>query len=42
MGEQRQWWEIESIQNGVMKWKALNQDSDGSTYTETVEMTKVE
>ena len=42
MGEQRQWWKIESIQNGVMKWKALNQDSDGSTYTETVEMTKVE
>ena len=42
MGEQRQWWEIESIQNGVMKWKALNQDSDGSTYTETVELTKVE
>ena len=42
MGEQRQWWEIESIQNGVMKWKALNRDPDGSTYTETVEMTKVE
>ena len=41
MGEQRQWWEIESIQNGVMKWKALNRAPDGSTYTETVEMTKV-
>ena len=41
MGEQRQWWEIESIQNGVMKWKALNRAPDGSTYTETAEMTKV-
>ena len=41
-GEQRQWWEIESIENGVMKWKALNQNADGSTYTETVEMTRVE
>jgi ABC-type sugar transport system substrate-binding protein len=40
--EQRQWWEIESIQNGVMKWKALNQNADGPTYTETVELTKVE
>ena len=40
-GEQRQWWEIESIKNGVMKWKALNRNADGSTYTETAEMTKV-
>ncbi len=40
-GEQRQWWEIESIQDGVMKWKALNQDADGSTYTITTEMTKI-
>ena len=35
------WWEIGSIQNDVMKWKALSQKADGSTYTETVEMTKV-
>jgi hypothetical protein len=41
-GEQRQWWEIESIQNGVMKWKSLRQNADGSTYTATVEMEKIQ
>ena len=40
--ENREWWEIESIQNGVMKWKALRQREDGSTYTATFEMTKVQ
>ena len=37
-----EWWEIESIQDGVMKWKALRQREDGSTYTATFQMTKVE
>ena len=41
MGERRQWWEIESIQNGVMKWKALNQNADGGTYAETAELKRV-
>ena len=40
--EYREWWEIESIQDGVMKWKALRQREDGSTYTATFQMTKVE
>jgi hypothetical protein len=40
--EQREWWEIESIQNGVMKWTALRRNADGSTYTETLELTKME
>ena len=40
--ENREWWEIESIENGVMKWKALRQKEDGSTYTATFEMKKVE
>ena len=40
--ELREWWEIESIENGVMKWKALRQDTDGNTFTSTFEMTKVE
>ncbi len=40
--ENREWWEIESIQNGVMKWKALRSNKDGSTYTATFEMTKIE
>ena len=40
--EHREWWEIESIENGVMKWKALRQKEDGSTYTATFEMKKIE
>ena len=40
--ENREWWEIESIEDGVMKWKALRQKEDGSTYTATFEMKKVE
>ena len=39
--EHREWWEIESIENGVMKWKALRQREDGTTYTATFEMSKV-
>ena len=39
--ELREWWEIESIENGVMKWKALRQKEDGTTFTSTFEMTKV-
>ena len=40
--ERREWWEIESIEDGVMKWKALRQREDGSTYTATFEMKKKE
>ncbi len=40
--DNREWWEIESIKDGVMKWKALHQKEDGTTYTATFEMTKVE
>ena len=40
--EHREWWEIESIKDGVMKWKALRQREDGTTYTATFEMTKVQ
>ena len=40
--ELREWWEIESIQNGVMKWTALRMREDGTTYTATFEMTKVQ
>ena len=39
--EHREWWEIESIQNGVMKWTALRKRADGTTYTATFEMEKV-
>ena len=40
--EHREWWEIESIEDGVMKWKALRQKEDGTTYTATFEMKKVD
>ena len=40
--EIREWWEIESIQNGVMKWKALRMRDNGTTYTTTFEMKKVQ
>lgn len=40
--EDREWWEIESIENDVMKWKSQRQKEDGSTYTATFELTKVE
>jgi hypothetical protein len=39
--ENREWWEIESIKGGVMKWKALRQKEDGSTYTATFAMLRV-
>ena len=38
--EHREWWEIESIKDGVMKWTALRMREDGTTYTATFEMTK--
>ena len=39
--ENREWWEIASIADGVMNWTALRQREDGSTYTATFSMTKV-
>ena len=39
--ELREWWEIESINDGVMKWTALRTRDDGTTYTATFQMTKV-
>ena len=39
--ENREWWEIASIADGVMNWTALRQKPDGSTYTATFEMEKV-
>jgi hypothetical protein len=39
--EKREWWEILSIENGVMKWYGLRQREDGTTYTASYYMTKV-
>ncbi len=38
----REWWEIASINEGVMKWTALRQREDGSTYITTFEMKEIE
>lgn len=35
-------WEIESIKDNVMKWSALRKKENGSTYTVTFEMRKVQ
>ena len=40
--ENREWWEIQSIKNGVMKWYGLRQREDGTTYVASFYMTKVE
>lgn len=39
--EKREWWEIASIKNGVMTWTALRSHDDGTTYTATFSMTRV-
>ena len=38
----REWWEITSIENGVMTWKALREKEDGTTYVVTFTMQRVE
>ena len=35
---ERDWWQIESIQDGKMKWTAVRVGDDLSTYTETLEL----
>lgn len=40
--EYREWWEIESIEDGVMKCKAIRHDDNGITFTPIFDMTKVE
>jgi len=39
--EHREWWEI-TISAGRMNWTALRQNADGTTFTATFEMEKVE
>lgn len=36
-----EWWNISSIENGVMNWTAIRERPDGTTYTSTFSMTKV-
>lgn len=40
--ELREWWEIASIANGQMNWTSLRRKDDGTSYTATFSMTKVQ
>lgn len=40
--EYREWWEIASIENNVMSWTALRKKADGTTYTASFSMVKVQ
>ena len=40
--ENREWWEIASIKDGVMKWKALRENEDGTTFEQIMDWEKVE
>jgi hypothetical protein len=40
--ERRENWEISSVENGMMNWTALRKKADGTVYTATFSMTKVE
>lgn len=39
--ENREWWEI-TIEDDVMNWTALRRNADGTTFTATFQMTKVQ
>jgi hypothetical protein len=39
--EYREWWEIASIEDNVMSWTALRKKADGTTYTASFSMVKV-
>ena len=40
--EHREWWEITSIEDGVMNWTALRRSEQDSVYTATFSMRRVE
>ena len=39
--EYREWWEIASIEDNVMSWTALRKKADGTTYTASFSMVKM-
>ena len=40
--EYREWWEVASIEDNVMSWTALRKKADGTTYTASFSMVKVQ
>ena len=40
--EQRDWWEIVSLEGDKMLWTVYSQDDNGNTYTKNIELTRVE
>ena len=39
--ESREWWEIKSLKDGKMQWKALRQKEDGTTFEQITDWKKV-
>ena len=39
--EYREWWDVASIENNVMSWTALRKKADGTTYTASFSMVKM-
>ena len=40
--ELREWWEIKSLKDGKMQWKALRANEDGSTFEQIMDWEKIE
>ena len=40
--ELREWWEIKSLKDGKMQWKALRANEDGTTFEQIMDWEKVE
>ena len=40
--ELREWWEIKSLKDGKMQWKALRENEDGTTFEQIMDWEKVE
>ena len=40
--EEREWWEIVSINGNKMLWYLYDQDDSGNPYSKNVELTRVE
>ena len=38
--ELREWWEIKSLKDGKMQWKALRANEDGSTFQQIMDWEK--
>ena len=40
--ESREWWEVKSLKDGKMQWKALRAKEDGTTFEQIVDWESVD